>query len=337
MDMEIRKVQITGGSSYVISLPKVWAKSLNIKKNDPLGLITQNDGTLLITPKITEETAQRAKTFDMSTLDDPEFLFRCLVGAYIAGYTTITITAAGRISPQVRMVVRDFTRTAIGQEVAEEQGNSITIKDLLNPVRMPFDNTIKRMYVLVRGMHEDAVSALKTGNRLLAQDVITRDTDVDRLHWLIARQYHLVLSERNFSKRMSISVETATTYFLISRIIERIGDHAVNIASNALLLQNADLDQGFVSEIECASALALSIFNNSVRSLFKKDIVESNENINAVVELVVKCEELNQTTLLQRNEVAIPAGYIIESIRRLGEYSRDISENVINHFIGEEA
>lgn len=33
--MEIRRVQITGGSSYVITLPKEWATSQNIKKNDP--------------------------------------------------------------------------------------------------------------------------------------------------------------------------------------------------------------------------------------------------------------------------------------------------------------
>ena len=34
--MDIRKVQVTGGSSYVITLPKEWANSMHIKKNDPL-------------------------------------------------------------------------------------------------------------------------------------------------------------------------------------------------------------------------------------------------------------------------------------------------------------
>jgi phosphate uptake regulator len=35
--MEIRRVQITGGSSYVITLPKEWIRTMNIKKNDQLG------------------------------------------------------------------------------------------------------------------------------------------------------------------------------------------------------------------------------------------------------------------------------------------------------------
>ena len=39
--MDIRKVQVTGGSSYVITLPKDWAEAQQVKKNDPLGLIAQ--------------------------------------------------------------------------------------------------------------------------------------------------------------------------------------------------------------------------------------------------------------------------------------------------------
>jgi phosphate uptake regulator len=53
--MEIRRVQLTGGSSYIITLPKEWINSVHIKKNDPLGMHIQSDGTLLITPKITQE------------------------------------------------------------------------------------------------------------------------------------------------------------------------------------------------------------------------------------------------------------------------------------------
>jgi len=79
----------------------------------------------------------------------------------------------------------------IGQEVAEETDTLIMIKDLLNPAEMPFDNTIKRMFVIVKNMHGDAITALETHNNALALDVINRDMDSDRLNWLIrpADQY----------------------------------------------------------------------------------------------------------------------------------------------------
>ena len=72
-NMEIRRIQMTGGSSYIVTLPKEWIKSLNIKKNDQIGLITQSDGTLLVTPKIDREQTQRVREFDVS--NDPIISF----------------------------------------------------------------------------------------------------------------------------------------------------------------------------------------------------------------------------------------------------------------------
>lgn len=191
--MEIRKVQMTGGSSYVLSLPKAWVRERNIQKNDPLGVIAQADGTLLITPNLHYDSTSRTKEFGLKDYPDPTTLLRSLIGAYIAGFTTIKITSAGRIPPKVRMAVRKFTQMTIGQEVSEETDNSITLKDILNPTEMPFENTIRRMYVIVKGMHEDALNALEQGRHDLAEDVVARDADVDRLHWLVHRQFSLIV------------------------------------------------------------------------------------------------------------------------------------------------
>jgi len=40
--------------------------------------------------------------------------------------------------------------------------------------------------------------------------------------------------------------------------------------------------------------------------------------------------------LKQKGEIAISIGYIVESIRRIGEYAEDISETAINYLILEE-
>ena len=131
--MEIRRVQMTGGSSFVVTLPKEWITEMRIKKNDPVGLITQPDGTLLVTKKITDEPLQRIKEIDIGHITDPSFLFRILIGAYITGFTTVRVTSKQRFPPFVRSVVRDFTQMTIGQEVAEETDTLVVIKDLLNP------------------------------------------------------------------------------------------------------------------------------------------------------------------------------------------------------------
>jgi len=333
--MEIRRVQVTGGSSYTLTLPKEWIESLNIKKNDPLGLLTQPDGTLLITSKIIEKQIERIKEFSISTTIDENYLLRQLIGSYIGGYNSIKIISKTRMPSYIRLTVRKFTQITIGQEVVEETDNSIIIKDLLKPAELPFNSTIKRMHIIVKSMHEDAISGLKTGNQKIAQEILIRDNDVDRLHWLVVRQHNMILQNVSLVKKMDITITLASTYFIISRIIERMGDHVVRIAKNAVYLANINLEQKLADKILSASDLALDIFNKSIGSFFRKDIQASNKNIESVKKLETLCKEINNLASNQNGRIAISIGYIVESIRRIGEYAEDISEIAINYLIAE--
>jgi len=335
-DLEIRRVQMTGGSSFIVTLPKEWIKTLNIHKNDPLGIFQQSDGTLLISSKMDREQTQRIKLFQVSDKIDNEFLSRKLIGAYIAGYNSIKIKSKGRMPPRVRITVRNFTQATIGQEVVEETDDSITLKDLLNPAEMPFHRTIKRMHIMTKGMYEDTIHALRNNGKELAEDVLTRDNEIDRLHWLVARQHNIILRNINFAEKMGITPGVATTSFLISRIVERIGDHVIRIAENVIKIIDGKIDKKMIEKIDEASHLSLDIFSRSIASFSKRDIKEANDNIITVKKLEKKCEAINTLALGQDPTVSIPIGYIVESIRRIGEYAEDISENVINYLVGEE-
>ena len=335
--MEIRRVQITGGSSYAITLPKEWIKSVNIKKNDPLGLLVQSDGTLLITSKTDLIREQRVKEFDINEKTNQTYLLRQLVGTYISGFNSIKITSKDRMPPQVRTTIRKFTQITIGQEVIEETDTTITLKDLVNPTEMPFNSTIKRMHIIVKGMHEDAMQALQTGNETLAEDVISRDNDVDRLHWLVARQHNSILQNVSLAEKMKITLKMSSTYFLISRITERIGDHIVRISQNIINLVDSNVDQKIVDLVQSASNFALDIFNKSIGAFFRRDFQAANVNIELVKKLEKLCIELNTLALHEKGGTAISIGYIVESIRRVGEYAEDISETVINYIMGEAA
>lgn len=334
--MEIRRVQMTGGASFVVTLPKEWAESQKIKKNDPIGLTVQTDGTLLVTKNTTEEPLQRAKEIDSSNITDPAFLFRMLIGTYIMGFNVIRITTKERFPPFVRTVVRDFTQMTIGQEVVEETEKVITIKDLLNPSEMPFDNTIKRMFVIVKNMHEDAIAALETHNKTLANDVINRDMDADRLNWLIARQTNMLMQNASLSRKMGISPSLAMHYYMLSRIIERVGDHAVRIAEHTLPIIDVDFDKKFMNAIRKSSTLSLEIFERSIVSFFNADMKEAHRNIESITALENICGDINNMVLKQDTLIALNIGYISESIRRAGEYAADISETVINLLVENE-
>jgi phosphate uptake regulator len=336
MKMEIRRVQVTGGASFVVTLPKEWAEGQKIKKNDPIGMTVQPDGTLLVTKNTTDEILQQIKEIDCSTVADPAFLFRLLIGTYIMGFTMIRLTSQRVFPPFVRSVVRDYTQMTIGQEVVEETEMVIAIKDLLNPVEMPFDNTIRRMFVIVKNMHKDAITALETHNKSLAEDIIKRDIDADRLNWLIARQTNMIMLHASLSRKMGISPDMAMHYYLLSRIIERVGDHAVRIAEHTLPIIDVDIDKKTLAMIKKASTMSLEIFDRSIVSFFSADMKEANRNIESITALENVCGEINNMILKQDTLTAISLNYISESIRRAGEYAGDISETIINLLVEKE-
>ncbi|MFX1481105.1 MAG: PhoU domain-containing protein [Promethearchaeota archaeon] len=332
LSIETRKVQKTGGSSYIVSLPKVWIDKHGIQKNDTLGIISQPDGNLLITPQIDNEKAIKTKEILVDDFGDQNFLFRVLIGAYIMGFSRIVIKSSRKFEPLIRDTIINFTQIAIGPEIVEESNNLIVIKDLLNPKEMPFEKTLKRMYILVQGMHEDSINALETRNVELAEEVIKRDNDVDRLHWLIGRQTHIILRDIILCQKMGVTLEQTSHYQQMSRFLERIGDHASKIAKNVLLLKQHELDQNLKEDIKKISKLSIDLLNKSLDAWLQKSISLANENIEDIKELLTTTEKISLNTI-ESAEISIAIGYIIESIRRTGEYAGDISEIIINNLV----
>jgi phosphate uptake regulator len=330
-NIETRKVQQTGGSSYIISLPKEWIERHGIEKQDTVGILSQPDGNLLITPYIDSQQYEKEKNFDLDEIKDPNFFFRLLVGAYIMGYKIIKLTVSGnKFKTILRDTIDSFINITIGTEIVEETNNYILIKDLLNPREMPFEKTIKRMYILVQDMHEDAVKALETGNVDLAQKVIDRDDQVDKLNWLVERQSHIVLRDIILCQKLNITLEDASNYQLISRILERIGDHAVKIAKNVRTIDFEKMDKKLFESITKASRYSLYMLNMSLDAWLKKDTLIANENIESVNNLMELCNSINK---VPESEFLVEIDFITESIRRTGEYSSDISEIIINNLI----
>src|SRR5437867_3421075 len=95
------------------------------------------------------------------------------------------------MAPFVRKVAREFSHMVIGPEVIEESRNAVVIQDLSDTAELSAEKCLRRMHLIVRAMHEDALEALRTHDEALARDVAQRDQDVDRLYWMVAKQYNI--------------------------------------------------------------------------------------------------------------------------------------------------
>ncbi|TGC08754.1 AbrB/MazE/SpoVT family DNA-binding domain-containing protein [Methanolobus halotolerans] len=80
--MDTRKVQVTGKSTYIITIPKKWAVRSKLKSGSPLSILYAEDGSLIIKPPAFNE-GRKAR---MVKVDKKlEHLKRDIIGLYIVG------------------------------------------------------------------------------------------------------------------------------------------------------------------------------------------------------------------------------------------------------------
>jgi phosphate uptake regulator len=329
--MEVRKIQKTGGSSYIISLPKDWVIGNNLKEQEKVGLITRRDGTLLVIPNVNNEFIRKEKEIKVDDITNQDFFYRLLVGAYITGYNVIRITSKGRIDPNIKVTARKFVRDAIGLEIMEETQETLSIKDLLNPTEMRFNTWIERLSKLVITQLEDILFAIEKKDERLTKEVITRDAEVNRIHWLILRQHNILQKNLLISEQLQKSEKEGANFTLITRIIESLGDHAVRIAKNNLALLSKNVDPGIIELTLKVGKSAMRIFKTSIDAFSSDDIYMANDNLDAINKFVETCEKLENEALDLDVKAGFHIGYIVESIRRIGEYSGDLAEYIINY------
>lgn len=329
--MEIRKVQMTGGSSMMITLPKEWTETVGLKKNDPVSLEVQSDGSLIIFPNGMElKEVSTTKCIDVTDVSDRDFLYRQLIGAYIAGHNTIKLVSGNKLRSEQVGVASSFVQTAIGLEIIEENDNSILIQDLMNQGQIRPMKSLERMEVLVRNMLNDIMDSIERRDVSAIGNMNDRDKEVDRIHWLILRQVSINQKDPTVSRKQGMNIESITRCSSISRIIERIGDHAVLLSKNLISFMKDPSSDIIDDEIVKAGHDAITLFSDSIHTWKGKDMEAANDCIE-------RGKELAENVLRRSNEIsglnekaAVSSGLIAGSVKRIIEYSMDISEIAIN-------
>jgi len=194
--MEIRKIQLTGKSSYTVSLPKTWATQVGLREQSQVSISTLPDGSLRVTPSDSVKPQGRG-IFNIESLFD-NALARQMIAIYIAGYDTFELRSP-QIRSDQRKTIRDMSYRLIGMEIVEETAKSVVIQDFISPNELKIKKSIRRMHLIIESMLADAVKSLLKNDSDLANDVILRDRDVDR-HYLLVLKHLKAMVQTPFAK-----------------------------------------------------------------------------------------------------------------------------------------
>ena len=331
---ETRKLQITGGSTYVISLPKKWVTQNGLEKGSPLLIRQEENGSLEVLPP---EMARSEKTEEalikINPEDSSEAVIRKTVSVYLLGYNIIHIRTKDKkeILSSQRNDLKTFARNMlVGTEIVTDMSTELTLQVLLSYPELSVPSALRRMAIITASMHKDAINALKIIDHQLAQYVRATDYEVNRFHLYIIRQLKMAIENPRIITEIGLkNPNDCLAYRLITKMVERTADHATNIAKNVLLLKK-HLDEQFLNAIQEMNEVAISSFETSIEALFRRDF-ELAESLIAKANMI---EALEKKALLSSKETNIEEAtnirLVIESVRRIAEYSMDIAEVVLN-------
>ena len=302
---EIRTVQLTGRSTYIISLPKEWMDQMGIGKGDKLRLVRKNSEISIYpeTVKLKEEEKV------VRVIPERGSMIRAVLSCYMEGYSKIEITPMkGEFSLSDLEELREFVkRGLIGAEIVMENRNKVVINVLLDPSQLPFRQALMRLYWMVSRMM-DYLEELVKGEDV-RDAVIKSDDDVDRLCYYLLRQLKLSIKNVKVLKEAGLEdLSAAIDYSLVVKFLERISDHIVGIAKT------------MVNKEGVPEALKLSrrIFESAFESISSLNYEKAERTV----------EESKKMRDMLMN--LVKDNLLMEHIARISEYSGDIAEIAVD-------
>ncbi|HUG95937.1 MAG TPA: phosphate uptake regulator PhoU, partial [Nitrososphaera sp.] len=235
---ETRKLQYTGGSSYIVSLPKKWIQDLGLKQGDHVVILRQGNSTLQIAPaskRMAKE--QKEATIEVGKDNNPYFIARKLIALYFLGFNVITIVPKqDRLLVEQREVIKSIVRRVLmGTEIIADSATGITLQVLINLLDLSVDAAFKRMLLIAKSMYRDTLLALKENNVELAEEVVKSDDEVDRFSFYIVRQLKIAIKNEHLLKEIGLEEpRNCLGYRLIAKSVERVADHATVIAKDII-------------------------------------------------------------------------------------------------------
>ena len=335
-DRYVRRVQLTGRGSYIVSIPKHWVEEAGLRKGGRVEFSRQENRGLLLTPfeNAKFEDEKSMCTVSVAPDADSDAITRMIISLYVVGFSTIEIRSkSGSLTARIRETIRGVARgKLVGTELVTESSQSATLQVLLSYPQLLVPDALRRMWSITSSMQSDAMQALTSLDKELAKQVLKIDDEIDRFSLYIIRQLKWAVKHQPLLARIGLgSPVECLGYRIITKSVERSADHAARIAQNVLLLQQP-LSSTLLKDANALSQLSSRMMETAIRALFTGDyqlaesVLLDREKVSGLesklVERLLKekmpSSDLSATRLLS------------ESLRRIGEYATDIAEVVLN-------
>lgn len=291
--METRKLQLIGGSSYMVSLPKDWIKANKLRQGDEIALEVE-DKVITLYPRGFKDDLKISKV-EIENLRryDDKFLRRFIYALYIQGIDEILITDKN-LNPRLIAKISEIVKSLIGIEIIDASDK--VVLRCLTVTDFDVYGVVRRMTQIVVTMIHTILDAIVRNDISAINEIKNLEIDSDRLYLLAVRQEHRLI--REFSSparwnelRLILGIRT------VAKLIEEILDNLENFSSYVLQLKNFEEREMLGNFLQKLSGA----FEVTTRAYFNSDLELSEDSIQLLEqieeEMIKKIEGTSQYRL----------------------------------------
>jgi phosphate uptake regulator len=253
-----------------------------------------------------------------------------LMGVYLSGADSIKIRFPSGEERIYRKQIRRFLRNTRGFEIMNESETSVDLICLISAAEMPLSASINRMYLQLSSLVRDIISVMRGEDIEILSDAEERESEVDALLYLVDRQVCVALDSHLVATSLKIGRNQAVEHSNLAQSLERMMDHAFQMAVLTRANSNIRLSSNKSPLIQIDSwQKAIKQLMINIRTRDSHEIEEARLSLKLAQNEITQYEE----TLLEGGKLSeeqILLFRISESVRRLCAYARDFGEVLLN-------
>ncbi len=318
-----RRIQLTGRSTFIVSLPKEWVVSMGGSAGSEVIITPEPDGSLRLRLASAPSRQDRlVRVLDFSSGLEIQSAIRNVISSYIAGYDEVHLIYPPGEEGKASRVKEIVENAILGFNVLEESPGRLVFVSVVDPKSLELWKAFRRASRIAHSMLEELASSIEEGNRRGLAIIVERDNLVDKLYLYIARQLTQALMGRHPLQELGLETPAEALHmFLAAKSVERVADHAYLIASRA----SAAEDLGLLKPIAPRIAEAASLFQDVTEALAGIDV-------EAAASVARSVEKLRAA--LDVEAVKAPPNPLyhlaLDSVRRVVGYCLDLAEATID-------
>ena len=330
--MDTRKIMALGKSSLVVSLPKEWIESNDVKKGDLVSLEVQRDLSLLVKSSLNMTGKGKRIIVDVDSEASSDSIFRIVIGCYLNGYNNIVLNSDSIFSVKQQQAIRDVVKS-LYLRILASNASSITLQTLMNESMANVRDGVERMHLITLSMCKDVLKAMKTWDLELARSVVALEEDVDQFMFYSLRLLRSAAIDPALANHLDLDMLDCLDYQTLVDLIERVADNVHNVAYSLVQIEEykKSVPQDLWDKLTKTTEASIKAYETAIEVYRKRSV----EDCDIIIDEQYRLSQLARSiTPFPNMSVSEPFFYplfvIRDSVMRIGDYASDIAELTID-------